>query len=139
MKTFTRALITATLFGGILLIGGSAFAQVSIGIQIGPPPPPRVVVYSHRPPRPALDFVWVEGYWYPVGRKYVWHGGYWARPPYAGAHWVAPHHDGRMYFAGRWEGPRDRVEHHRELDRDRDRDFRDHDRDHDNGRGHDRH
>src|SRR5215831_12805639 len=44
------------------------------------------------------DFVWVEGYWYPVGNHYRWHDGYWTRPPYAGAHWVGPHHDGERFF-----------------------------------------
>ena len=117
-----------TLLAGMLLMGMSVFAaQVSIGIRIGPPPPPRVV--RVQPARPGPDFLWVEGYWYPVNGKYTWHAGYWTRPPYSGAHWVAPHHDGQQFFAGYWDGDHGRVEHDHESDRDHNRDF-DRDRDH---------
>jgi hypothetical protein len=132
MKTFLKG----TLLAGTLFTAASAFAQVSIGIQIGPPPPPpQRVVYVVPPPRPAPEFIWIEGYWYPVGHKYKWHEGYWTRPPYEGARWVAPRHDGRMFFEGYWEGERGRFEHDHKWDRDRDRDFRE---DHDRGRGHDK-
>jgi len=61
--------IRATLLAGMLLTGGSAFgAQFSIGIRIGPPPRPRMVRVL--PPRPGPEFMWIEGYWYPVGRRY---------------------------------------------------------------------
>lgn len=117
MKTFIRTTLLASLF----LAGVSALAaQVSIGIQIGAPPPPRVVVV---PASPGPEFIWVEGYWYPVGHHYKWHQGYWTRPPYAGARWVGPHHDGERYFPGYWEGDRGRREHDHHWDRDRDRDF----------------
>src|SRR5260370_309535 len=123
-----RNLLSAILFVAMLLVGGSAAnAQISIGIRIGPPPQPRVVRVL--PPRPAPEFVWVEGYWYPVERHYKWHDGYWTRPPYEGAHWVQPHHDGEQFFAGYWDGDRGRIEHDHRRDHDRDRDF--HDRDHD--------
>ena len=133
MKTF----IKGTLLAGMLLASVSVFAaQVSVGIRIGPPPAPRVVRVL--PPRPAPEFVWVEGYWYAVGRGYRWHDGYWTRPPYEGAHWVAPHHDGQQFFAGYWEGDRGCVEHDHKWDKDHDRDFRekpvredDHERDRD--------
>jgi hypothetical protein len=62
----------------LLFLAAGAFAQVSIGIQIGPPPPPRVV--RVQPARPGTDFIWVEGYWHPVGNHYKWHNGYWTRP-----------------------------------------------------------
>jgi hypothetical protein len=117
----------------MLLVGGSVFGQVSIGIRIGPPPPPRVVQVL--PPSPGQEFIWVEGYWYPAGHHYKWHPGYWTRPFYPGARWVAPHHDGERFFNGYWEGDHGRREHDHHWDRDHDRDFRDHDR----GRDHDRH
>lgn len=63
---------------------------VSIGIDIGNPPPAVVVV----PPRPAI--VWMPGYWSWDGYRQVWVTGQWVeqRPNYV----VAP---------GRWEaGPR---------------------------------
>jgi len=114
------------------MLGGSAIhAQVSVGISIGAPPPPRVV--RVRPAIPGPGYTWVDGYWYPVGRRYVWHDGYWTRPPYPGAVWVLPRHDGERFYEGYWEGDRGRFAHEHRWDRDRDRDFRDrdHDRDHD--------
>src|SRR6185369_2587469 len=53
-----------TLLALLLLAGGSSFAQVSIGVRIGPPPPPRVI--HARPRAPGPDYFWVDGYWYPV-------------------------------------------------------------------------
>ena len=120
----------------MLLVAGSlALGQVSIGIVIGPPPPPRVVRVI--PPTPGPEFIWVEGYWYPVGHHYKWHPGYWSRPPYAGARWIGPRHDGERFFEGHWDGDHGRREHDHHWDRDRDRDYREHGRDHD--REHDRH
>jgi len=125
-----RSLITTTVLAALLLAGGSVSnAQVALGIRIGPPPPPRVIHVL--PPRPGPEFVWVDGYWYPVGRHYRWHEGYWTRPPYLGARWVPPRHDGERFFGGYWEGEHGRVEHDHHWDHDRDR------RDFDRGRDHD--
>ena len=125
------------LFLGFMLVAGLSIcsAQVSIGIRIGPPPPPRVVRVL--PPRPGPEYVWLDGYWYVVGNRYRWHDGYWTRPPYAGARWIVPRHDGERFFGGYWDGDRGRFEHDHRWDRDRDRDWREHDRDHDRDR--DRH
>jgi len=134
MRTFLRA---ALLVGALLSNIPAVQAQVSIGIQIGAPPPPSNVVVNAVPPQPGPAFVWVEGYWYPVSHHYKWHEGYWTRPPYEGAYWVPPHHDGERYFAGYWTGERGRVEHDHHWDHDRDRDYREHDHDeHDHGHGH---
>jgi hypothetical protein len=122
------------LFALALLAGGAVFGQVSFGISIGPPPPPRVMAI--RPAAPGPGFVWVDGYWYPVGRRYRWHQGYWSRAPYAGARWIGPRYDGRQYYSGYWEGDRGRFEHDHRWDRDRGR--RDGDRHHDDDH-HDRH
>jgi len=137
-----RSLVKAAFLAAILLTSiSAAHAQVSIGISIGAPPPPRVVYDQPRQPGPG--FVWVEGYWYPIGHHYRWHAGYWTQPPYEGASWVPPYHNGEEYFAGYWAGDHGRVEHdhHWDHDHDRDRDYdRDHDRhdhDHDHGHGHD--
>jgi len=118
-----------TLLAALLLAGGSVFGQISIGVTIGPPPAPRVV--RVRPRSPGPQFVWVEGYWYPVGHRYKWHAGYWTRPPYPGAVWVVPHHDGRQFFEGYWQGDHGRIAHDHRWDHDRDRDFRGKGRDHD--------
>jgi hypothetical protein len=130
MNRLTKtALIAAMLLGGVSTLA----AQVSIGVVIGPPPPPRVVRVL--PPRPAPEFFWIEGYWYPVRNRYVWHPGYWTRPPYEGARWVPARHDGKRFYEGYWEGGRGRVEHDHRWDHDHDRDRR---WDHDHDRGHDR-
>jgi hypothetical protein len=114
-----QLLKTVVLAAAILAPAATANAQISFGIRIGEPPPPR----AYRvPPRPGPDYVWVEGYQYPVGRNYRWHDGYWTRPPYAGAYWVAPYHSGGRYYAGRWEGGRGVVNHDHRSDRRRDRD-----------------
>src|SRR6266536_936947 len=118
-----KILLALMLWAGGFVLG----AQVSIGVRIGPPPPPRIV--RVRPPTPGSDYVWVDGYWYPVGNHYKWHDGYWTRAPYARSYWVAPRHDRERYFEGYWEGERGRRPHDHRWDRDRDRDFnRDHDR-----------
>ena len=112
-----------------LLLGfgaSPAHGQISVGIVIGAPTAPRVVAVV--PARPGPEFVFVEGYWYPVGHHYRWHPGYWTRPPYEGARWVQPRHDGERYYAGYWDGGHGRVEHDHHWDHGHDRDFR-HDRD----------
>ena len=118
-----RLAMIMTTVAVMLLAGGTiAAAQVSIGIEIGAPPPPRVV--RVRPPGPGPEFVWIEGYWYPVKGHYRWHEGYWTRPPYPDARWVQPRHDGRRFFEGYWDGGSGRVEHDHRWDRERQRDGR---------------
>jgi hypothetical protein len=106
----------------LLFAAGSLFAQVSLGIRIGPPPPPRVLAV--RPIGPGGGSVWLDGYWYTTGGRYRWHQGYWTRPPYIGANWVGPRHDGQRYYAGYWDGNHGRVEHDHHTDRNRERDYR---------------
>jgi hypothetical protein len=115
-----------TLLALVLLAAGSSFAQLSIGVRIGPPPPPRVIRVQPRAPGPG--YFWVDGYWYPVGGRYRWHNGYWTRPPYASARWIGPRYEGEHFFEGYWEGDRGRLAHDHRWDHDHNRDF---DRDHD--------
>lgn len=120
----------------ILLAAGALFAQLSVGVRIGAPPPPRVV--RVQPRSPGAGYLWIGGYWYPVGSRYQWHDGYWTRPAYSGAHWVEPRHDGERYFEGHWDGDRGQVNHDHKWDKnhDKNRDYnrgeqdRGHDRDH---------
>ena len=107
----------------LVLAAGTIFGQISVGITIGAPPPPRVV--RVRPVMPGPGYMWVDGYWYVVGHRYRWHEGYWTLPPYAGARWVAPYHDGERWFDGYWDGDHGHFAH-------------DHHWDHDRGRDHDR-
>ena len=110
---------TTFIVGGLLVILGSpATAQVSIGVTIGQPPPPRVY---HVPPQPDPDFIWVEGYWYPQGHHYRWHDGYWTRAPFPGAYWVAPYYQSGRYYGGYWEDGHRHVEHDHHWDGDHDR------------------
>jgi hypothetical protein len=103
-KTIPAAMLVALVAG----FSGAASAQVSIGVRIGEPPPPR----AYRvPARPGPGYEWVEGYQYPVKGKYRWHDGYWARPPYQGAYWVTPYYHDNHYYAGHWDGDRKHVKH----------------------------
>jgi hypothetical protein len=117
MRNVIKAVVLATLLVGT---AATANAQVSFGITIGNPPPPRAY---HVPPRPGPDYVWVEGYHYPQNGKYRWHDGYWTRPPYAGAYWVEPYYVGGKYYAGRWEDGRRNLNHDHRWDHDKDRDW----------------
>jgi hypothetical protein len=139
MKLNYKTWIGTLLLAGTLFTGApAAFSQVSIGIQIGAPPQPRVIAVRPPCPDPEDDgYAWIDGYWYPVDGHYYWHRGYWTRPPYAGAIWVFPRYEDGRYYGGYWKGPRGRFEHdHRwdgERGRDRDR-WRDDDDHHDNGK-----
>src|SRR6185369_3864130 len=93
-----KKIIYTSLMVVMLLSCEPAFSQVSFGIRIGPPPPPRIVRVLPR--RPGPNYVSVNGYWYPRGNRYRWHDGYWARPPYPGAQWVAPRYDRQVYIEG---------------------------------------
>src|SRR5258706_4605578 len=116
--------ILHTLALSVLLLAPAASAapaQFSFGIRIGEPPAPR----AYRvPARPAPDYEWVEGYWYPQGGRYIWHNGYWTRAPYHGAYLVEPYWIRGEYFAGHWEGNRGYVNHDHRWDRFRQRDER---------------
>jgi hypothetical protein len=114
-----------------LLAAGTIFAQLSIGIRIGAPPPMRI--QRIQPRSPGSDYVWVGGYWYPNGNRYRWHEGYWTRPPYGGARWVEPRHDGNQFYNGYWDGAR-QLQHDHNWDRGRGKN-----RNRDYNRGQDRH
>lgn len=95
----------------LLLAGSTMFAGVYVRFGVGygygygpvvayaPPPAP---VAAYVPPAPGLGYTWVGGYYAPVGPRWVWHGGYWARPPYAHARWIAPRYYGHRWYGGYW-------------------------------------
>jgi hypothetical protein len=113
-----KKLLALMLFAGATMFGG-----VELGIHIGAPPRPRIV--RVRPVSPGVGYSYVDGYWYPESGHYKWHDGYWSRPPYEGSMWIAPHHDGQMYFNGYWQSEgHERVEHDHHSDRQRERDYR---------------
>jgi hypothetical protein len=98
----------------LLLTGASMFAgpRLFVGVGVGPvyapapvvayAPPPVPLAVAYAPPAPGYGYTWVGGYHYPVGARYAWHAGYWARPPYVGAAWVGPHWYGHRYYGGYW-------------------------------------
>ena len=116
-----RLLQTTALSVFFLASASVAQAQISFGIHLGEPPAPR----AYRvPQQPGPDYVWIEGYQYPEGSRYAWHEGYWTRPPYEGAYWVAPYYLGGRYFSGQWEGRNGVIPHDHRWDRSRQRDER---------------
>lgn len=117
-----RKLLNVLALSALLLgTASAAQAQVSFGFRFGAPPAPR----AYRvPPRPGPDYTWVEGYWYPQNGRYLWHDGYWTRPPYADAYWVDPYYSNGRYFSGYWESSRGYLRHDHRWDRSRDRDDR---------------
>ena len=117
------------LFALLMLGAGAALAQFSVGIRIGAPPPVRVL--RVQPRSPGADYKWINGYWYPEGRRYKWHEGYWTRPAYSGARWVEPRHDGQNFYPGYGDGDRGQIGHDHRWDKERG-----HNRDY--NRGHDR-
>lgn len=117
MRNVIKAVVLATL---IIAPAATANAQVSFGITIGNPPPPRAY---HVPPRPGPEYVWVEGYQYPDHGKYRWHDGYWTRTPYPGAYWVEPYYYRGKYYGGRWEDGRRTLDHDHRWDREKERDW----------------
>ena len=115
-----------------LLSIGSMAGQISIGIQIGPPPQPRMM--RVRPVAPGPGYAWVDGYWYPNNNRYAWHNGYWTRPPYEGAEWMGPRYDGGKFYQGYWSGNSREYQHDHRWDKDKHN--RDYGRDNgNNGRG----
>jgi WXXGXW repeat (2 copies) len=100
----------AKLLALLLLAGSSMFAgtRVFFGVGFGglaygyyaPPPPPPSVAYVASAPGPG--YVWINGFYYPAGPRWVWRPGYWASRPYTGARWVAPRYYGQRYYPGYW-------------------------------------
>src|SRR6266436_10124444 len=79
------------MYGALLATAIVAPSSAQISVYIGTPPPP--IRYEEYGPTPGPDFVWVDGYWEPVGHRYRWVRGRWDRPPYQGAYWSHPHYD----------------------------------------------
>ena len=119
LRSMKRLLQTTALLVLLLASASAAQAQTSFGIHVGQQPAPQ----AYRvPPQPGPDYEWIEGYQYPQGGQYRWHAGYWSRPPYPGAYWVAPYYNNGQYFAGQWEGGRGNVVHNHQWDRGNQRD-----------------
>ena len=102
----------AKLLALIFLAGSSMFgaSRFYVGFGFGGYAPAPVVAYAPPPApiyqpyvaAPGYGYTWVGGYWHPAGPRWAWRPGYWARPPYARAYWVAPRYYGRRYYPGHW-------------------------------------
>ena len=82
--------------------------------------------------------MWIDGYWYPNARnKYIWHNGYYTRPPYQGALWIGPRYESRQYYQGYWANDNRQFGHDHRWDGDkRNRDYdRDNNKGKSNGKG----
>jgi len=113
-----------TWMPGVLLAAAiAAPSSAQISVYIGTPPP--AIVYEEPGLPPDAGFVWIEGYWRPVGHHYKWVRGHWERPPFERACWTHPHYnhyrEGWEWHEGHWD--------HEDHDND-------HWRDHDGGRWH---
>ncbi len=103
---------------GALLVASSvatpAFSQVSIGVEVGvPPPAPRVEVVPVAP----SGYVWAPGFWEFFHGQYVWRRGHFVegRPGYR---WVPENWERRgevhHFNAGHWDrDPNYHGDHHR--------------------------
>lgn len=106
-STTSKLTLLAGLVLGLAGIGtapSAIAAQVSVGVEIGvPPPAPRYV----RVPPPRAGYIWAPGYWRwsPRAHRHVWVGGYWvrARPGYryVPERWEQRGHHWRM-ARGHW-------------------------------------
>jgi hypothetical protein len=118
-KVLLGALVVATTAAA-----PSAFADVSLNIEIGVPPPAPLVEVA---PAPRVGYVWTAGYWGWNGYRWAWVPGRWivARPGY---HWQHEHwaHVGDHWRFVQGDWVRDKREIRRDRDRheDRDRDWR---------------
>jgi hypothetical protein len=78
-------------------------AAAQVYVRVGPPAP----IVERRPPPPARDDAWHNGYWRWNGSRYVWAHGYYVHHPYGAHAWVPGHwvhlRDGRWVFRdGHW-------------------------------------
>src|SRR5712692_9782046 len=89
----------------LLCLSASSYAQVSIGISVGYPPPP-LPVYE-QPICPEEGYIWTPGYWGWGGAVFVFHEGYWGpRVGFYGGINYGYGYFGRGYEGGRWDHDR---------------------------------
>jgi hypothetical protein len=98
-----KLLALLLLASSSMFAAGHWFVGVNVGVPVAVAPPvaPAYAYYAP-PPAPGYGYTWIGGYWYPVGPRWYWHAGYWARPPYVGARWYSPRYYGGRYYAGYW-------------------------------------
>src|SRR5271154_5972902 len=96
----------AVVIAVLALVSSPALAQVSISIDIAPPP----LVVDDQPVCPDDGYLWTPGYWAydPDAGEYYWVPGAWVQPPEVGFLWTPAYWgwDGNDYvfYSGYW-GP----------------------------------
>ena len=99
-----RIIIKLFLLSGLLSFAIPALAQISVNINVGPPPPRREVIVE----TPNPGWVWVPGYYVAAGSGWEWRAGRWEAPPAPGQVWVRPRYvrngDHYVYYEGKWKG-----------------------------------
>lgn len=99
----TKLFVLLLLASSSMFAAGRVFFGVGVGVPIGvAPPPPPAYYAAPAPAYPGYGYSWVGGYYYPVGSRWSWRAGYWARPPYVGARWYAPRYYSGRYYRGYW-------------------------------------
>ena len=90
---FARSTLALSLLAPL-----AGWSQVSLSINIAPPPLP---VYA-QPPIPGDGYLWTPGYWSwdPATGDYDWVPGTWAQPPSAGLLWTPGYwaFDNSLYY-----------------------------------------
>src|ERR1039458_9339677 len=88
MKAIQRNFLATYFIIAVLALGSTtAFAQVSLSIDIAPPP---LLVYE-QPACPDDGYLWVPGYWAYGDYGYYWVPGTWVQPPQIGLFWTPPY------------------------------------------------
>jgi WXXGXW repeat (2 copies) len=80
------AFFSLAMFAGVMPVPASA--QMSVGVRIGPMPPPQAEVI---PAAPGPYYHWDAGHWRWNGGRWVWIHGHYVHG-YGGAHWVPGHY-----------------------------------------------
>jgi hypothetical protein len=85
----------------IVAVVVTAGCVVSAWVPNGPPAP----LVEARAVAPGPAFVWIGGWW-EWHSRWVWHNGYWGRPPHPHAMWMPGHWDRRprgwRWTPGHW-------------------------------------
>ena len=103
----SRGILTIT--SASVLIGlagiGSASAEPSLSIHIGPQSPPPIREET-RWESPHSTAVWIPGHHEWNDQHYIWVSGYYTYPPLGNSRWVEPSYphqkDGYYYRPGYW-------------------------------------
>ena len=103
MKVLQKNLLATYFIIAVLALGSTtAFSQVSITVEIAPPP---LQVYD-QPPCPDDGYIWTPGYWAYGDNAYYWVPGAWVQPPEVGVFWTPPYwgwdDSAYVFYPGYW-------------------------------------